>query len=356
MLYQLSYGEFTLRYGLFREEIQDLIDNPDRRVSTHHQVDPRVIEVHLGISTVPTFHIETQEYSLVSKYYHEYYLNWLAAVDVNNQSIQPCSQELQAGLDCWRNGYLQMYLYFDNSFLRENYYRGLPTIRLTTGILWYAHRTPSTIYAMAKAIIQLCPHSPMAPLPDFQSLSPKQKEGIYHHVEEELKPGLVNHTVNRHHCTFAHKALACRATGPDLQPRRDISYEVFGEEYWVYHLPVQMLVIATVCQYQVVASHSYANFHSIDNLCQVLLDRSMERRGVSSIEPHLQKVYQDSSWEGGAPAILDQIPVDNKIEGLYNIYTNSPVATPAPSDSSLESLFGTETSDSSTGSLLDDHG
>jgi hypothetical protein len=38
--------------------------------------------------------------------------------------------------------------------------------------------------------------------------------------------------------------LACRATGPVLQPRRDRSYEVFGEEYWVYHLP------ATVCQYQ----------------------------------------------------------------------------------------------------------
>jgi hypothetical protein len=122
------------------------------------------------------------------------------------------------------------------------------------------------------AIIQLCPHSPTAPLPDFQSLSPKQKEGIYHHVEEELKPGSGNRAVNRCHYTFAHKALACGATGPDLQPRRDRSYKVFREEYWVYHLPVQMLVIATVCQYQVVASHSYTNFHSIDDLRQVLLD------------------------------------------------------------------------------------
>jgi hypothetical protein len=113
----------------------------------------------------------------------------------------------------------------------------------------------------------------MAPLPDFQSLSPEQKEGIYLHVEEKLKPHLVNHTVNWHHSTFAHEALAYGATtGPDLQPRRDISYKVHGEEYWVYHLPVQTLVIATVCQYQVVASHSYANFHSIDNLHQVLLN------------------------------------------------------------------------------------
>jgi hypothetical protein len=87
-LYQLSYWEFTLRYGLFREEIQELIDNPDRCVPTHHQVDPRVIEAHLGILTAPTFHIGTQEYSLVSRHYCEYYLNWLAAVDANNQSIQ----------------------------------------------------------------------------------------------------------------------------------------------------------------------------------------------------------------------------------------------------------------------------
>jgi hypothetical protein len=234
-----------------------------------------------------------------------------------------------------------MYLYFDDSFLRENYYRRLPSIVLPTGILWYAHRTPSTIYAMAKAIIQLCPHSPTAPLPDFQSLSPEQKEGIYHHVEEELKPGLGNRAVNRRHFTFAYEALACGATGPNLQPRRDRTYEVFGEEYWVYHLPVQTLVIATVCHYQVVASHSYANFHSIDDLCQVLLDRYMERRGVSSIEPHLQKVYQDSSWEGGAPAILDHIPADDEIEELvYDIYTGRPVAAPAPSDSSTDSLFG----------------
>jgi hypothetical protein len=73
---------------LLREEIQDLIDNPDRHVPTHHQVDLRVIEAHLGVSTAHTFHIGTQEYSLVSKYYREYYLNWLAAVDANNQSIQ----------------------------------------------------------------------------------------------------------------------------------------------------------------------------------------------------------------------------------------------------------------------------
>jgi hypothetical protein len=104
----------------------------------------------------------------------------------------------------------------------------------------------------------------MAPLPDFQNLSPKQKEGIYHHIEEELEPGLGNRALTQRHNTFVYKALARGATGPNLQPSRDKTYEVFGEEYWVYHLPVQTLVIATVCHYQVVASHSYANFHSIE--------------------------------------------------------------------------------------------
>jgi hypothetical protein len=186
----------------------------------------------------------------------------------------------------------------------------------------------------------------MAPLPDFQSLSPKQKEGIYQYVEEKLKPLSVK---------FAHKALAYGATGPDLRPRRDISYEVYGEEYWVYHLPVQTLVIATVCQYQVVASYTYANFHSIDDLRQVLLDRYMERGGVSSIAPHLWKVYQDSSWEGSAPAFLRHIQADDEIEGLYDIYTDRPVAVPAPSDSNTGSFFGDESIDSSTGSLFDDY-
>jgi hypothetical protein len=78
----------------------------------------------------------------------------------------------------------------------------------------------------------------------------------------------------------------------------------------------------------------------------------MKRRGVSSIEPHLRKVYQGSSWEGGAPAILDHIPADDEIEGLYEIYTDRPVAPSAPSDSSTGDLFGDETSDSSTGNLF----
>jgi hypothetical protein len=79
----------------------------------------------------------------------------------------------------------------------------------------------------------------------------------------------------------------------------------------------------------------------------------MERTGVSGIEPRW-KVYQDSSWDG-APALLHRIPADDEIEGLYEIYTDRPVAASVPSDSSTGSLIGDETSDSSTGSLFDDY-
>jgi hypothetical protein len=76
----------------------------------------------------------------------------------------------------------------------------------------------------------------------------------------------------------------------------------------------------------------YAKFYSIDTWRDVV--------SLASIEPHLWKVYQDSSWEGGAPAILDPIPADDEIKELYDIYTSRPVAAPAPSDSSTDSLFG----------------
>jgi hypothetical protein len=75
----------------------------------------------------------------------------------------------------------------------------------------------------------------------------------------------------------------------------------------------------------------YAKFYSIN------IWRDVTSLALNA--PHLQKVYQESSWEGSAPAILHHIPVDNKIEGLYNIYTDRPVAAPAPSDSSTGSLF-----------------
>jgi hypothetical protein len=166
-------------------------------------------------------------------------------------------------------------------------------------------------------------------------LSHEQKERIYKHIEEDL-----DHVVFFCRYTFVYEALAYRATGPDLPPSRDRNYEVYREEYWVYILPAQTLAIAIICQFQVVASHSYANFHSINDLCQVLLDQCLERPGVPSIEPHLRKIRQNSSWDGSAPAILHHIPLDDEIKRLYDIYINRHIPAPAPSNSSTDSLFG----------------
>jgi hypothetical protein len=80
----------------------------------------------------------------------------------------------------------------------------------------------------------------------------------------------------------------------------------------------------------------------------------MKSTGVPGIAPRW-KVYQDSSWEGGAPAFFHHIPADDEIEGLYAINTDHSVAASVPSDSSTGSLFHDETSDSSTGSLFDEY-
>jgi hypothetical protein len=92
-------------------------------------------------------------------------------------------------------------------------------------------------------------------------LSHEQKERIYRQVEEDL-----DCVGGFHRYTFVYKALAYGATGPDLPPFRDRNYKVYGREYWVYILPAQTLAIAIVFQFQVVTSHSYANFHSINSL------------------------------------------------------------------------------------------
>jgi hypothetical protein len=76
----------------------------------------------------------------------------------------------------------------------------------------------------------------------------------------------------------------------------------------------------------------YAKFYLIDTWRDVV--------SLALLESHLWKVYQDSSWEGGAPAIFDPIPAEDEIKELYDIYTGRPVAAPAPSDSSTDSLFG----------------
>jgi hypothetical protein len=54
-LYQLCYWKVTRIYGLTPEEIEDLFTNPDPRIPSHHQVDPRIIKAYLRGESVPTY-------------------------------------------------------------------------------------------------------------------------------------------------------------------------------------------------------------------------------------------------------------------------------------------------------------
>ena len=137
--------------------------------------------------------------------------------------------------------------------------------------------------------------------------------------------------------------MAHGITGPELWSYTEYH---FGHPYSVHRLPAQTFVIATVCKFQVIASQSYANFPSIDQLRQDLLDRYVHRARIGdSTVPDIDHFYrtvpQDSSWEGGAPEVLPLFLDDDGIEPLYNYYIARTVAAP-------------EQSDSYTGNLSDD--
>ena len=346
-LYALS-KQVILNHGLTKEDIEELIAKPDPLVPSHHQVDPRSIEAYLAISTkAPTFSIQfpsrRKEISLISLEYRRFYRQWKGEVEANNQLVQSplgCSTRTQvlspeeslhpsfrAGLVRWRNGYLRTYHYFDDCFLRHRYYNRLPG--RAVGIALFAHRTPSTIYATTRDILLLCPRLPTAPIENFQNLSEEHKEGIYRYIEKAIE---------RAGCRgrswwFPHQAIARGDTGPNLPSERE---HVFGHPYWVHRLPAQRFVIEIVCTFQVIASQSYANFPSIDQLRQILLDRYGHRT-----DRYGQRAFAlTPSWEDGESATLSIIQPDDTIAELYFIYRHGYLDGPpnAPYDSS-DSLF-----------------
>lgn len=350
-LHALSKRQVVLIYGLTEEDIkEELIDKPVPLVPPHHQVDPRSIEAYLGISEAPTFSIGTQEISLISPEYRRSYRAWKGLLESSNRLVQSplgCSTQrtysevddlhpsFRAGLVRWRNGYLRTYHYFDDCFLLEHYYNRSPG--RGTGIALFAHRTPSTIYATSRDILLLCPRLPTAPIENFQSLSEEHKEGIYRHIEKAIRRHF--NTWRREH--FAHQAIAWGKTGPNLPSVRDREFERFGQPYWVHRLPAQRFVIGEVCKFQVIASQSYANFPSIDQLRQILLDRYGQRAAIAPPYSHVQRIcsndlFARSSWVDGESAPLSIIQPDEVIETLYFVYNNG---CPSDSSASTDSLF-----------------
>ena len=80
---------------------------------------------------------------------------------------------------------------------------------------------------------------------------------------------------------------------------------------------------------QVILSHGFDNFLTIEDLWQILLDK-YERIGLEegyqdplTPDHQYQTVKEGSSWEGGGPIQLPYIPLDSTIANNYTRYQNS---------------------------------
>ena len=269
---------------------------------------------------------------MVSKYYGTYYRCWIQEIHLNNDRLGGQYPGLLSGLHHWRDGFLRAYFYFDDLLLLNEYYPC--ALRGPVGTSWHLHKTPPTIYATAKAILQLCPYMPTTPLSDFRNLNSEQQSAIYQEIEDNI--------------TFFLRFERGNAT---LAERRNLVTEVlahgairFEPSFSPRDLPIQTFLVALVCRYQVVASlYFYANFPSIDKLRQDLLNRHGWRdRSRKGIPPE----KATGSWEGGTP-VLHRLPDDEDTKGLFDIYTeenyvyadNEASDFPIESDSSIGSLF-----------------
>jgi hypothetical protein len=159
-------------------------------------------------------------------------------------------------------------------------------------------KSAQDIYAMALTILQVGQLTiRLPPNPDFNSLSPEEKYRIYQDLHNQID------SLNLPRISFAHRALSCGDTGPALESG------LAGQEF----------VIAFVCRFQVILSHGYINFLTIDDLRQRLLNRYLRialesDSRVPRPPDHLfQTVKEGSSWEGGGPIQLPHIPQDSTI-------------------------------------------
>jgi hypothetical protein len=100
------------------------------------------------------------------------------------------------------------------------------------------------IYATALTIFQVGqPTVRLPPNPDFNSLSLEEKDRIYQDLHNQVD-SLVPHIKE-----FAYKALSSGDTGPALESG----------------LAIQKFVIAFVCRFQIILSHGFDNFPTIDD-------------------------------------------------------------------------------------------
>jgi hypothetical protein len=207
----------------------------------------------------------------------------------------------------WWHGYLITYHSFNNLILLRGHYRNSFNYFIST-VSWHTGKSAQDIYATALTILQVGqPTIQLPPNPDFNSLSPEEKDRIYQDLHNQVDSLVLQRK------SFAYKALSWGDTGPALESG----------------LAIQKFVIAFVCRFQVILSHGFNNFLTIDEIRQILLDRykriGLEEGYQDPLTPdhQYQTVKEGSSWEGGGPIQLPYIPLDSTNADNYRQYQNS---------------------------------
>jgi hypothetical protein len=353
-LYQLCYWKGTRIYGLTPEEIEDLLTNPDPHIPSHHQIDPRIIKAYLTGESVPTYlpgywlsrhskilpaYLPRDRFlpselavPLVDAHYPQDYLIWKQRLDANIrathylfdhlrdpsgtvpycESIEdpvsiPFVPTVRAAELRWWHRYLITYHSFNDLTLRRGHYRNSLIYDIST-VSWHTGKSAQDIYTTALTILQVGQLAiRLPPNPDFNSLSPEEKDRIY----QSLHDRLINLVPQKQSATY--KALSWGDPGPALEAS----------------LAIQKFVIAFVCRFQVILLHGFKNFPTIDDLRQILLDQ-YERIGlecgyIETLRPDhpYRTVREGSSWEGGGPIQLPCISLDSTIADNYRRYRNS---------------------------------
>jgi hypothetical protein len=205
----------------------------------------------------------------------------------------------------WWNGYLITYHSFNDLILLRGHYQNSFNWRPISTVSWHMGKSAQDIYATALSILQVGqPTIRLPPNPDINSLSPEEKDQIYQDLHNQVDSLVLQSK------SFAHRALSLGDTGPALESG----------------LAIQEFVIAFICRFQVILSHGYINFLTIDNLQQILLNRylriGLESGGRVPLPPdHLYRtVKEGSSWEGSRPIQLPYIPQDSTIANNYRQY------------------------------------
>jgi hypothetical protein len=161
----------------------------------------------------------------------------------------------------WWNGYFNTYHSFDNLILLGGHYQNSFNQRAIRTVSWHMGKSAQDIYATALTILQVGLLTiQLPPNPDFNSLSPEEKDRIYQDLHNQIN------SLNLWRVSFAHIALSCGDTGPALE----------------LGLANQEFVIAFVCRFQVILSHGCINFPTIDDLWQRLLNQYL-RIGLEGV-------------------------------------------------------------------------